>query len=478
MSRVVASPHPYPLPYHVKFRTSKPCIPQQTNNFPDRLSAGARSNNIIHHRICVPLATAKDRSHQNSQTVLDQQYFSHPINPHSSYLEPSPLKIRDGSNEPTSPATIRPDCCSYPPTLPALPELNPRQKPTQLYPARHEPTMNAAERFLENFLRNTSDEQTPNSNENEKKAMLRSPPRVPRQRFKSSPLQSIPRYRDQRTECSPRPDIDSHHSSEIGAHFDGSRDCSHEIALLPLVTDRYGHSQSRPSEIAPSDGSVSRCSTRLQKNDNRVRSPNQSIHDNRYHRQPSINLVGKYNNHSYARKDNTCSGKQYPPPLSNDYYQMKDTHWSPNPPVAYPVPPLPPMLPAPGYYDTQYGIDYRERTRSRDPLPHSPAQYSRYLPPRPPASEGTYIRRSRSPPVITRSSQHVAVSYTSVSAPLPRGYGTAEDYRRANGRNSDIHHQPQRGRREPGNVVWQGQGRGRVGGRGRGGARGKTNSGR
>lgn len=376
------------------------------------------------------------------------------------------MKTRDGSGESTNLTTIISGNCGFPPGL------NQRQKPAQSYPADNEHTMNAAERFLESFLRNTSDEQAPESKENEKEAMSRSPPRILRQDVESSRLQSAGlEYQARRIEYSPRPAIGSRYNSEFGAHFDRSREYRRGIAPLPLNTAQYHHRPSKSRDIAPINGSVSRYSPAgTQKNDSRGRSPNPNKDCNQYHRQPSIHLMEKYNNHSYTRKDDTYFD---PPPFVNDHCHIKDTYWSQ--PVVYPVPPLPPVLPTPGYYDSQYRIDYRGPTRSGDLLPrrpHSPAQYSRYLPPRSLVPEAAYRRRSRSPPVITRSSEHTAMPYTSVSAP-PREYGTMEDHRKMNG---GVYHQPRGDRREPSSFVWQGRGRGN--GRG-GGTRGaKMNSGR
>lgn len=300
--------------------------------------------------------------------------------------------------------------------------------------------------------------------------MSRSPPRISRQAVESPPLQSTgPEYQDHRIEYSPRPAIGRRYNSEFGANFDRSREYRYEIAPLPPNTARYDHRLSKSREIAQTNGSVSRYPpVGLQKNDSRDRSSNRNKYCDQYHRQPSINLMEKYNNHSYARKDDTCFD---PPPLVNDHYRMKDTYWSQ--PVVYPVPTLPLALPTPGYYDSQHGIDYRGPTRSGDLLPrrlHPSVQYSRYLPPRSLVTEAAYRRRSRSPPVITRSSEHAAMSYTSVSA-LPREYGTVEDHRKMSG---DVYHQSRGDRREPSSFVWQGRGRGN--GRG-GGTRGaKMNS--
>lgn len=110
----------------MNFRTIKLYIRQQTNNFPDISSAGARSNDSIHHRTLVPLAATTDHGHQNPQTVRDHQYLGRPIDPRSSYLEPSAIKIRDDSNKSIGPATIGLESCGYPP---APPEPNRRQKP-------------------------------------------------------------------------------------------------------------------------------------------------------------------------------------------------------------------------------------------------------------------------------------------------------------------------------------------------------------
>lgn len=371
------------------------------------------------------------------------------------------MKTLDGLDESTSLTAIKPNNCGY------SPGPNFRQKPARSYLADDKHTMNAAERFLENFLRNTSDEQKPESKENEKEAISRLSPRAPRQGF-GSPLQSAgPECQDRRVEYSPRPAIDSRYNSEAEAHFDNSLECNHEVVPLPLNMARYDHSLSRPREIAPIKGSVPRYPLAgLQKDESRDRSPSRGGHCDRYHRQPSINLIEKYNNYSYPRKDSTYS---VPQPLANGSYHMRDTYWSPQTPVVYPVPPLPPVLPTPGCYDSQYGIGYRGRTRSGDLLPRlpdPPAQYSRYLPPRSLVSEVVYRHRSRSPPMITRSSEHIAMSYTSVSAPLPREYGTVEDHRKTNG---DAYHQQRRDRREPGNYAWKGQGRGSRRGSGRGG---------
>lgn len=369
------------------------------------------------------------------------------------------MRNLDDLDEFTNLTAIKPNNCGYPPG----PNL--RQKPV-LADDKH--TMNAAERFLENFLRNTSDEQKLESKENEKKAISRSPPRAPGQGFGSSPLQSAgPEYRDRRVECSPRPAIDSRDNPEAGAHFDSSLECSHEVAPVPSNMAQYDHILSGPREIAPIKGSVPRYPLAgLRKYDSRNRSQNRDKNCDRYHRHPSINPMEKYNSYSYPRKDSTYSNHQ---PLANDPYPMRDTYWSSQPPVVYPVPPLPPVLPTPGCYDSQYGIGYGGRTGSGDllpQLPDPPAQYSRYLPPRSLVSEAAYRHRSRSPPVITRSSEHIAMSYTSVSAPLPREYGTAEDHRKTNG---DAYHQQRRDRREPGNYVWKGRGRGNGRGSGRGG---------
>lgn len=376
------------------------------------------------------------------------------------------MKTLDGLDESTSLTAIKPNNCGY------LSGSNLRQKPARSYLADDKHTMNAAERFLENFLRNTSDEQKPESKEDGKKTISISPPRAPRHGFGSPPLRSGGlEYRNRRVECSPRPAIESRYNSEAGAYFDNSPGYSHEVAPLPLNMARYGHSLSRPREIAPIKASVPRYPlSGLRKNESRDRSPNRNKHCGRYYRQPSIKLMEKYNSYSYPKKDGTYSDPQ---PLANDPYHMRNTYWSSQPPVAYPVPPLPPVLSTPGCHDGQYGIGYGGRTRSRDLLPRlpdPPAQYSRYLPPRSLVSEIAYRHRSRSPPVVTRPSEHIAMSYTSVSAPLPREYGTVEDHQKTKG---DAYYQQRRDRREPGNCVWKGRGRGSGRGSGRwGGTRG------
>lgn len=459
----------------MNFRVGKPSIRQRTNNFPDLSSAGPHLNDTIHHRRCDPIAAAVDRGYQNSQTDLDYQYSRHPIDPHSSYLEPRPMETW---GESTSSVTTSSDNRGHPP---APPEQNLLQRPAQPYENEH--TMNAVERFLENFLRNTSDEQTPGPNVNEKKVMSRSP-RAPRNSFEPSTLQLTgPEYQDHWVKSSPRFGIDSRYSPENGAYFDSSREYSHEIVLLTLDANRHDHNLPKPCNTTPRNGTVSGYpSTEQHQNDSRARSPNRSLHCDQYHRESPPHLVEKYNKHSYAGKGDTCSDKPYPPSLPSNYYDIKDPHWSPKTPVVYPVPPLPRVLPDPGSYNSQYGTDYRGRKRFVDLLPllsRPLAQYPRYLPPRSLVSEATYRHRSRSPvPVITRPSEEIATPYTSVSGLLPRGYVSLEDHRKMNAGNGSRYHQPRREGREPGNVVWQGQGTGR--GRGdRGRGRGvKTNSGR
>lgn len=396
-------------------------------------------------------------------------------------------------NETTGLGAPRSNDCSHPSRPPSTQsELGLRQASTRSYLARSEHTMNAAERFLENFLRDTSDALNEKTR-GEDKELFRSPPRAPTRNRQLSPSSTSLENQGGWAECSHVSRVQNRYSPEIRVNPDRLRKYNHETAPTPLDTerhsqyaipplprckDKHGHNGSRSYEKFLINDPPPRCpSVVSERLEGRSRTSNHNLNDNQFSEQPLPYSKEKPSNYLHDSRNDMYYDEKYPTRLARDQYNLKDhgtyhrdTYWSHKPPVVSSFPQIQSTSPAIEYSESQYEVDYRGRVASRGPLPPVPyrlAQYSRYLPLKLPDTKATCRRRSTSPaPVIRHFSENVAMSSTSLSAPLPKGFSNVEDNRKIRGEDSDRGYcQLQREERGPVKIVW---GRTRAMGRGRG----------
>lgn len=340
-----------------------------------------------------------------------------------------------------------------------------REGPTQSWVDKDRYTMNAAERFLENFLGNANAGLEKGPKESEIKELLQSPLRTLGEKDEPSFPSVCAKYQDRAIEYSSESGPKSGYTPENRANLSKLCERSCRMAPVPLLTDqhdrhgiplpqrskdKYNLNEFGPRKTTHNSGSqLTTSPLDLQEADGMSHFPSHDLPNNRPSAPSPIYFEEQCNAYPHARQNNTRRHEEYHPLRPDERYwgsrdggsEYQGIHLFRKPPVVYPILPIPLVFLVTGYCNTCYKIDYRKPVILRDLLPpplFPPTRSPHYLSPRLPATGTDSRHRSKSPaPVVRRSPKDNVMSRISISAPPPQNYGTVEDRRRLGDGNDD-----------------------------------------